>query len=318
VVLKLHTLPYEFIYFYVILIMVTVAVAGGTTGIGSNIVREIVATKKHQVVVLSRSEQPNLETEGVSVRVVDYTSPEGLKSALRGVHTVISCIWSFGLDFGPSQLALLRAAQDAGVKRFVPSDWATDKYDAVSAYAAKATVWNAVAESGLEYTRFINGIWMNLWGLGTPHDEAKALSGYSGPPFLIDLKKRTALIPGDGSQKVVFTNMRDVGKFVAASLDLKQWDHDSKIAGDRKSYGELVELAERITRVSFEKTYCPESQIKSVLAGNPDPEQLFFHQFMQLIVEGELDFINPNVNSKFPEIKPTTAEEYLTKYWAEV
>lgn len=187
----------------------------------------------------------------------------------------------------PSQLALLRAAQEAGVKRFVPSDWPTDKYDAVSAYAAKATVWNAVAESGLEYTRFINGIWMNLWGLGTPHDEAKALSGYSGPPFLIDLKKRTALIPGDGSQKLVFTNMRDLGKFVAA-------------------------------RVSFVKTYCPESQIKSVLAGNPDPEQLFFHQFMQLIVEGELDFINPNVNSKFPEIKPTTAEEYLKKYWAEV
>jgi nucleoside-diphosphate-sugar epimerase len=297
--------------------MVTVAVAGGTTGIGSNVVREILATKKHQVVVLSRSERPALEKQGVSVRVVDYTSPDGLKSALQGIHTVISCIWSFGPEFGSSQLALLQAAQDAGVKRFVPSDWATDKYDAVGAYAAKATVWNGVKASGLEYTRFINGIWMNLWGLGTARDEAEALSGYAGPPFLIDLKKRTALIPGDGSQKLVFTNMRDVGKFVAASLDLKQWDPDSKIVGDSKSYGEVVKLAERITKASFEKTYYPETQIKTVLAGNPDPEQRFFHQFMQLIVGGELDF-KPNVNPKFPEIKPTTAEEYLTKYWAGV
>lgn len=294
--------------------MVTVAIAGGTTGIGSNVVREILSTNKHRVVVLSRSERPALEENGISVRVVDYNSPQSLKTGLQGVHTVISCIWSFGPDFGPSQLALLKAAEDAGVKRFVPSDWATDHYDSVSAYTAKATVWNAVKASGLEYTRFINGIWMNLWGLGTPRNEAEAVAGYSGPPFLIDIGKRTALIPGDGSQKVVFTNMRDIGKFVAASLDLQHWDPDSRIVGDEKSYAEVVDLAESITAASFEKTYYPESQIRAVLAGSPDPEELFFHQFMQLIVDGELEF-KANVNSKFPDIKPISVEEYLTKYW---
>lgn len=294
--------------------MVTVAIAGGTTGIGSNVVREILATKKHRVVVLSRSERPALEEKGVSVSLVDYSSAQSLETALQGVHTVISCIWSYGPDFGTSQLALLKAAEDAGVKRFVPSDWGTDHYGSVNAYAAKTTVWNAVKASGLEYTRFINGIWMNLWGLGTPRNEAEALSGYAGPPFLIDMKKRTALIPGDGSQKVVFTSMRDVGKFVAASLDLQHWDPDSRIVGDEKSYAEVVDLAESITGASFEKIYYPESQIKTVLAGNPDPEQLFFHQFMQLIVDGGLGF-KANVNSKFPDIKPVSVEEYLTKYW---
>ncbi|CZR63515.1 uncharacterized protein PAC_13412 [Phialocephala subalpina] len=244
--------------------MVTIAIAGGTTGIGSNVVREILATNEHRVVVLSRSERPALEEKGV-------------------------CIWSLGPDFGTSQLALLKVAEDAGVKRFVPSDWATDYYGSVNAYAAKTTVWNAVKASGLEYTRFITGIWMNLWGLGTPRNEAEALSGYAGPPFLIYMKKRIALIPGDGSQKVVFTNTRD------------------------KSYAEVVDLAESITAASFGKTYYPESQIKTVLAGNPDPEQLFFHQFMQLIVDGGLEF-KANVNSKFPDIKPVNAEEYLTKY----
>lgn len=141
-----------------------------------------------------------------------------------------------------------------------------------------------------------------------------ALSGYSDPPFLIDIKKRTALIPGDGSQKVVFTNIRDIGKFVAASLDLGQWDPDSWIIGDKKSYAEVVDLAESITGANFERTYYPESQIKTVLAGNPDPEQLFFHQFMQLVVDEGLDF-EASVNSKFPDIEPISVKEYLTKYW---
>ncbi|KAN0077418.1 NAD(P)-binding protein [Elaphomyces granulatus] len=278
--------------------MVTVAVAGGTTGIGSNIVRAILATQKHQLLVLSRSERPDLSKQGVSVRVVDYTSHEHLTKCLEGVHTVISCIWSFGPDLGTSQLALLKAAQSAGAKRFVPSDWATDRYDAIAAYALKATVWDAVQASGLEYTRFVNGIWMNLWGLGAPRSETEALAGYSGPPFLIDLKARTALIPNDGSQNVVFTNMRDIGNFVAASLDRPHWEPESRIVGNKLSYG---------------------AQIESVLMGNPDPEQLFFHQFMKLIVDGGLDF-EGTLNAQLPSVKTTTAEEYiyLTQYWGRV
>jgi len=294
--------------------MVTVAVAGGTSGIGSNIVRAILATKKHQLVVLSRSEQRELSKQGVSVRIVDYTSHENLTKRLEDVHTVISCIWSFGPELATSQLALLKAAQGAGVKRFVPSDWATDRYDAISAYASKGTVWDAVKASGLEYTRFVNGIWMNLWGPGAPRNEKEALAGYSGPPFLIDLKARTATIPGNGSQKVVFTNMRDIGTFVAASLDLPRWEPESRIVGDKLSYGEVVTLAERITGHNFEKTYCPEAQIESVLMGNPEPEQLFFNQFMKLIVDKGIDF-EGTLNAQFPNVKTLTAEEYLTQYW---
>jgi hypothetical protein len=73
-------------------------------------------------------------------------------------------------------------------------------------------------------------------------------------------------------------------------------------------------LAERITGHSIEKTYYPEAQIESVLAGNPDPEQLFFHQFMKLIVDGAFDF-EGTLNAQLPSIKTVTAEEYLTEYW---
>src|SRR6187402_1549645 len=103
--------------------MVIVAVAGGTTGIGSNIVPEILATKKHELIVLSRSPKPELTSTGVKVRVINYDIPAELSSVLQGVHTLISCIWSYGSDFVPSQLSLLEAAKQAGVSRFVSSDW---------------------------------------------------------------------------------------------------------------------------------------------------------------------------------------------------
>jgi hypothetical protein len=97
-------------------------------------------------------------------------------------------------------------------------------------------------------------------------------------------------------------------------LDLPHWEPDSRIVGDKLSYEEVATLAERITGHSFEKTYYPEAQIDSVLAGNPDPEQLFFHQFMKLIVDGAFDF-EGTLNAQFPSVNTVPAGEYLTQYW---
>jgi nucleoside-diphosphate-sugar epimerase len=296
--------------------MVTVAVAGGTgTGIGSVIVHELLSSKKHQVVVLSRSDQPHLSSIGVITRVVDYNSLEQLTSALAGVHTVISCIWVPGPDIALPQLHLLEAAQKTGVKRFVPSDWLIHRYDEVTAYNAKAIVWDAVRLSGLEYTRFITGIWMNLFGVGSPYNEAEALSGYRGPSFLINIKEGTALLPDDGSQKVVFTDRRDVARFVAATLDLDRWEPDNFLVGDKKSYGEVLELAERITGQSFKRSHISNDEIQTMLDSHPDPGTQFFYEFKRLVAKRRLDF-DGNLNQRFPEIKTLTVEEYLEKYWS--
>ena len=70
--------------------MVIVAVAGGGGGIGFDIVQAILNAKKHKVIVLSRSNQPHLNSQGIDSRIVDYGSIEQLTESLRGVHTVIS------------------------------------------------------------------------------------------------------------------------------------------------------------------------------------------------------------------------------------
>jgi NAD dependent epimerase/dehydratase family enzyme len=58
--------------------MVKVALAGGTSGMGLNILNAILATKKHQVVLLSRSPKPELSAKGIDVWSVDYDSHDFL------------------------------------------------------------------------------------------------------------------------------------------------------------------------------------------------------------------------------------------------
>lgn len=65
-------------------------------------------------------------------------------------------------------------------------------------------------------------------------------------PFvvLMDMVGNAAAIPGDGTRPVTFTHTSDVGKFVAASIDLKAWEHVSVIIGDKMTMNEAVQLAE--------------------------------------------------------------------------
>lgn len=225
--------------------MVKVAVAGGTGGIGKHIVEGVVEKQKHEVVVLSRkSTCPELEKLGVQIVAVSYDDPSSLAKALEGVHTVISTI--AGLEHSQlvvPQLALVEAAKKAGVKRFVPSEWAMRgiKNDPITLYAMKTEVSDAVKASGMEYTMFENGIFMNYLASGT------AGIGHLVPlKYLVDVENCKANLPGDGSSYLVFTRGEDVGKFVAASLELEVWPEVSQMIGARETLNDVVKAAEAV------------------------------------------------------------------------
>lgn len=82
---------------------------------------------------------------------------------------------------------------------------------------------------------------------GTPKNEAEALGGLRPFNYIIDLPAGTADIPGDGKTPVPFTSTQDVGMFVAGSLDLERWEPVSGMAGDMKTFEELIEIAESVT-----------------------------------------------------------------------
>lgn len=113
--------------------------------------------------------------------------------------------------------------------------------DPIEVYGRKLEVESAVRERGLESTLFETGCFMNYPAAGTP-----GLAGLKPYRFIADVENCTMAISGDGSVPLVMTRVEDVGAFVAASLDLDKWPRVSRMAEDRKTYDEIVALAEAV------------------------------------------------------------------------
>ncbi|EKM60077.1 uncharacterized protein PHACADRAFT_250947 [Phanerochaete carnosa HHB-10118-sp] len=308
--------------------MVKVAVAGGTGGIGLHIVEAIVEAGNHDVIVLSRRpSHPVLDKLGVPIVAVSYNDPAALVKALEGVHTVISTIAGPGADaFTDAQLALLDAAVKAGVTRFAPSEFAARSAadNPIEIYRAKWPVTEAVKKSGLEYTIYEVGMFMNYLASGTPG------LGHLDPLTLIfDVEHCKATLPGDGSAYFVQTRGEDIGKFVAASLDLDKWPEFSQIRGDRRKLNEIVQLAEQVRGQKFDVTYLSEQQLlETINSSSPgtlkhpderfaalDMEKILAQWFLQTLRSNPLGFEGKNINELLPQVQPVGVPEFLQQWW---
>lgn len=69
--------------------------------------------------------------------------------------------------------------------------------------------------------------------------------------LVIDIGHKVAGIPGSGDTPVTFTTTGDVGKFVVASLGLQKWSERSSIVGDKKTFHEVLAIAEKATGMSI-------------------------------------------------------------------
>ncbi|MCJ1471954.1 hypothetical protein MMC13_000596 [Lambiella insularis] len=300
--------------------MVKVALAGASGGLGLTILKAILDSKRHEVILLSRGPKPELSAKGVAVHPVDYKDHQSLFKALHGVHTVISAIAALDESLATSQLALLEAAREVGAKRFAPSEFVGMKdlpLAAVDLYRAKVPVWEAVKASGLQYTNFATGIFMNCFVTGTPKGQEEALEGLRPWNFVVKIKQGNADIPGDGNKKVTFTTMGDVGRFVTAALDLEKWDEEMGMVGETASFNEVLALAERITKRKFLVKYKSIEEMDDLAAHAPEPFVRFNIQVQAALANGG-GVVPSTLNEKFPKIQPWKLEDWLERWWADV
>lgn len=83
-----------------------------------------------------------------------------------------------------------------------------------------------------------NGFFLDYWG-------GEAEKSYMAPfTLVIDIPNNSAAIPGSGDVPVAFTHTRDVGKFVAAALDLEKWEPQLFIVGDKVTWNDFLRFAE--------------------------------------------------------------------------
>jgi len=315
--------------------MVRVAVAGGTGGLGRAVVEEILATKKHDVFLISRTAEVKAFADDPKVTVlpIDYSSPEAIATVLKSknIDTIVCTMGIFSDEQQQAQLNLIDGAVQSGtVKRFAPSEFGLDylqnKKDGV-AIPSPAIRDNKVAAvekldaSPLTYTRFVCGFFLDYFGY--PH--YPTYLPYMG--IVMDIQNGVAAIPGTGEELVTFTLTRDVGKFVAESLELESWEPTSYLVGDKVKLNDMLKWAEAATGKKFDVSYDDVAKLKSYqvteLPSNV-PRYAFFPKPMMMgmlammglgMAENHFNFKGPTLNEKLPQVKTTKVKDFLETYW---
>lgn len=205
-----------------------ILIFGGTGLIGEHISRAIVANKQHfERIALFTSTNTlwtksdhidSLKAEGVEIIVGDIKLAGDVDEAYNGIDTVVSCV---GRQVIGTQVQLVQLAdKHPDVKRFFPSEYGTDieygpQSETEKPHQEKLKVRAALRHTtDLEYNYVVTGpygdadpgLYLSAW----PADKE------AGGTF--DVKRKRAVVLGDGDGEVSLTTMRDVGKLVVAAL----------------------------------------------------------------------------------------------------
>ena len=180
---------------------------------------------------------------------MDYNDTAALRSILKehNASVVISALGLFSQESSNAQMNLIRASIDSGaVKTFIPSEFGIRYTEEMLSYHPAAQWWLDAADllrsSHLQFTRIILGWTLDHYCIPGVPSNMKPFS------YAIDFHHRKAAIPGDGKQQVSFLHSNDLAKYLAAMLEQDHWPEFSPLASDRMSWGELLALAEEVTR----------------------------------------------------------------------
>ncbi|CAG8928201.1 unnamed protein product [Penicillium salamii] len=286
--------------------MTNVAVAGGTGGVGRTI-----------------------ESNQNDTIKVNYEDVDSLVSVLErhNIHTVISAFAVEGDSLASSQMNLIKAAtKSRATRRFIPSGYAIPYPERALDFLPQLkdyfTSMDVLRESGLEWTVFYNGIFLDYFG-------TSAMKSYLKPNvFVIDIENKAAAIPGDGNVPVSFIYTFDLARYIVAALDLEKWNEESRVVGDEMTWNQFLVLAEKYRGSKFETHYDDAAKLeKCQITELPGHRKLYdhfpkesFQWFMSIFERFTIDGtshirIDGSLNETFPAIKPLSVEGLLAQYW---
>ncbi|KUJ15737.1 NAD(P)-binding protein [Mollisia scopiformis] len=313
--------------------MVKIAIAGGSGHIASEVIDVLAATKKHEIMILSRKEPATAETRtGVSWVKTDYSEEKQLTKILEGVHTVLSFTVAHLDPSNTVQKMLVTASIAAGVKRFAPSEWSSASLEELPWYAPKGEMREYLANINkdkkvLEYTLFQPGM---LTDYVAPEGTSKHLV----PPELwMDFPNRRAITLDGKEGFVTLTTMKDVANIVARAIEYTgEWPVVGGIRGTDVSMSKLLEIG---IKVRGGKPWdITALKLEDVQAGNlhtswaptfhdPNLPQEQIDMFSKVILRGCLLssltkswVVSDDFNRLFPDHKFADLEEFLAEAWA--
>jgi len=191
---------------------------------------------------------------GVTIRSADVTDHASLIPALQGTDYLVSCVPLFATE---SQYPLIWAAKEAGVERFVPSEfgfiyeweqfWPTDNAHKTAA-RQKAFIRKVIELAGLDFTIIPAGLWIEYF-MAEP-----------------------VCVMGDGKTPFSWSTGRDVGRIIPHVLA-----HPASrnavcpvAATAYCSWDDLLDARERILGRKVAREYLAHDRWKEVYAAAPE------------------------------------------------
>jgi nucleoside-diphosphate-sugar epimerase len=216
-----------------------VLLVGATGMLGGAITEAILQRSDLALRVLIRPEKRDggeaFHARGAEVFEGDALIPDTLSSAMAGVHVVICTLPNDPSAFVVGHKNLIEAAEQAGVRRFIPSDFSVDyfKIDASENFnlAMRKQVVPLFADRRVRPIHVLIGAFMD-----TMLDPRA--------PF-IDWENAVLPFFGDGVQPCDFTSVADAARYVAAACADPEAPEVLRIVGDVRS---MPQFAESISR----------------------------------------------------------------------
>jgi len=260
--------------------MARILIVGATGHLGQELVAacQRQSAEVHALVRPAARRDPakmkSLQAAGATIHEGDLTDEGSLLRACRAVDVVISAVG--GMQIG-DEAALVKAAKEAGVQRFVPSGFGLDPAAAGSGscglFDAKAAVQKSVEKSAIPYTFIHSNGFFSYWvfSLG----DLTRLGGKL-PPDEVN-------VYGDGNVQGVFTSLPDVATIaVRAVHDPRMRNQELRITANTITQNMLIALWQTASGRTVARTGVPAAELEKIIAAATGPEQGMIRTAAQL------------------------------------
>jgi len=219
----------------------------GAGALAEYLVEYLVARKiPTSILIRNPARVDKYKSLGAEVILGEVTNTPVLKSALKGIHTVISVIGNFTDPAAiQQQNSIIDILVASGVHHFIPSIFTVHREilgDLIGEYMqAKYDSIAKTKKSGLSWTVFYTGAFTETW---------------TGPQVGFDASNGKVVIPADGQNVIPWIGYKDVAQYVALSIfNPLAVNKEFDLVTENVTYNEVVSIFEKAANKKFDVKY---------------------------------------------------------------
>jgi nucleoside-diphosphate-sugar epimerase len=289
-----------------------IAIAGATGALGGRITRAVLERGGSVRAIIRINCDPDkveaLRKQGATIVEVDFSNIPELTKACQGASCLVSALSGLRDIIVEMQTSLLGAAVDAGVPRFIPSDYSIDFTRLPPGTNRNLDLRREFHErldtAPIAATSILNGMFTHL------------LTG-EAPVILFKFKR--VLYWADADQLLDFTTWDDTAEFTAAAALDSSTPRFLRIAGDQINARGLAEVAGQVTNEKFRLFRAGglrslELMIKVARSVSPQRDAIYpawqGMQYMHNMFSGRAK-LEPLNNERYPGMRWTSVRDVL-------